>query len=48
MWRKIIDDYRFKYLNDLCGFKFIFLLSELYGATFCICIDVTFFGISPF
>ena len=41
MCRKIIDDYRLEYLNDWFGIKLIFLRSELYVATFCICIDVT-------
>jgi len=44
MRRIIIDDYRLKELNDLFEIKLIFLRSELYVATFCICIDVTFFG----
>ena len=38
MWRKIIDDYRLKYLNDLFKIKLIFYglshmlqFSQLYG-----------------
>ena len=43
---KNIDDYRLQYLNGLLGIKF-FLRSELKIATFRICMDATFFSMSP-
>ena len=48
MWRKITDDYRLKYLNDLFEIKFIFLRSKSYVATFGICKESTFFGMQRF
>jgi len=44
MLRKIIDDYRLQYLNDLFEIKLIFLRSKSYVAIFWICMDTTFFG----
>ena len=46
MWRKIIDDYRLSYLNDLFEIKLIFLRSESYVAIFSICMDAMLFGMS--
>ena len=34
MWRKIIDDFRLKYLNDLFEIKLIFLRSKSIVAIF--------------
>ena len=44
MWRKIIDGYRLKDLNDLFEIKLIFLRSKSYVAIFSICMDVMLFG----
>ena len=44
MWRKIIDDYGLKYLNDLFEIKLIFLRSKSYVAIFLICMDAILFG----
>ena len=44
MWRKIIDDYRLEYLNDLFEIKLIFLRSKSYIAIFSICMDAMLFG----
>ena len=48
MRRKIIDDCCLYYLNDLFGIKLICLRSELNVATFWLCMDSTFFGMSCF
>ena len=48
MRRKIIDDYCLQYLNDLFGIKLTWLRSELNVATFQICMDAAFFGVSRF
>ena len=44
MWRKIMDDYRLEYLNDLFEIKLIFLRSKSYVAIFSICMDAMLFG----
>jgi len=41
MWRKIIDDYKLYYLNDLFEIKLIFLRSKSYVAIFSICMGAT-------
>ena len=43
MWRKIIDDYRLQYLNDLFEIKLISLRSKSYVANFSICMDAKLF-----
>ena len=48
MHRKITDDYCLEYLNDLFGIKLICLRSELNVASFRICMDAAFFGVSSF
>ena len=48
MGRKIFNDYWLNYLYDSFGIKLIFLRSELKVATFCICMDATFVGMSCF
>ena len=48
MRRKIIDDYWLSYLNDLFGIKLIILGSHMNVATFRICMDATFAGMSRF
>ena len=48
MRRKISNDYRLQYLNDLFGIKLICLRSELNVASFRICMDDAFFGVSRF
>ena len=48
MWRKIIDDYRLKYLNDLFDINLIFLQSKSYVPTFSICMAATLFGMRRF
>ena len=45
MWRKIIDDYRLEYLNDLFKINLIFLRSKLYVAIFSICVGAKLFGV---
>ena len=42
MWRKIIDDYRLKYLKDLFDINSMFFTS--YVPTSSICMGATFFG----
>ena len=42
MWRKIIDDYRLYYLNDLFEMKLIFLRSKSYVAIFSISMDASY------
>ena len=44
MWRKIIDDYRLQYLNDLFDINLIFLRSKSYVPTSSICMGATHFG----
>ena len=44
MWRKIIYDYRLKYMNDLFEIEFIFLWSKSYVPTSSICMGATLFG----
>ena len=44
MWRKIIDDYRLKYLKDLFDINSMFLRSKSYVPTSSICMGATFFG----
>ena len=44
MWRKIIDDYRLKYLNDLFNINLIFLRSKSYVPISSICMGATLFG----
>ena len=44
MWRKIIDDYRMQYLNDLFDINLIFLWSKSYVPTSSICMGATLFG----
>ena len=44
MWRKIIDDYRLYYLNDLFEIKWIFLRSKSYVAIFSICMGAKLFS----
>jgi len=44
MWRKIIDDYRLQYLNDLFEIKLILLRIKSYVAIFSICMDTKLFG----
>ena len=44
MWRKIIDDYRLLYLNDLFEIELIFLRSKSYVPTSSICMGATLFG----
>ena len=48
MHRKITDDYCLEYLNDLFGIKLICLRSELSVASFRICMDAAFFGVSSY
>jgi len=48
MRRKIIDDYRLQYMNDLFGIKLICVRSELNVASFRNCMDAAFFGVSHF
>ena len=48
MGRKIIDEYCLYDLNDLFGIKLICLRTELNFATFLICMDAAFFGMSRF
>ena len=48
MRRKRIDDYCLKYLNDLFRIKLICLRSELNVASFRICMEAAFFGVSRF
>ena len=44
MWRKIIDDYRLKYLKDLFDINLMFLLSKSYVPSSSFCMGVTVFG----
>ena len=44
MWRKIIDDYRLSYMNDLFEIKLIFLRSKSYNAIFSICTGAKLVG----
>ena len=44
MRRKIIDDFRLQYLNDLFELSLIILRYESYIATFRICMEATFFS----
>ena len=53
MWRKIIDDYKLKYLNDLFENKLIFLRSKISSdqKRFFIALSLyplSFFAITPF
>ena len=44
MWRKIIDDLRLSYLNDLFEIKLIFLRSKSNVPISSICMGATLFG----